>query len=110
MIINIGEKIHVVHRQNFDGDARRHFVGLVDYCEGALVRARGFLYAIDPKTNEFVRRDTVRTRIISLDSPGVIVNILPEETQIESIIYTHVLAGDTIMTDCSGWHMDITHL
>jgi hypothetical protein len=29
MILSPGETVHVIHRQFFEGDARRHFIGVV---------------------------------------------------------------------------------
>jgi hypothetical protein len=110
MILKPGEKIHVIHRQLYDGDARRHFVGTVDACDGTLARVGGYLFAMDTKSNQFIKRDTLRTRIIPLDSAAVIVNVLPEKVQIEKIAYKYRPAGDILVTDGSDWHLDLTHL
>jgi hypothetical protein len=88
MVLKPGDKIHVIHRQLFDGDARRHFVGTVEVCEGALARVQGYVYAMDTK-NQFVKRDSLRTRIIPLMAAAVIVNLLPEQVEIDKIAYTH---------------------
>jgi hypothetical protein len=110
MIINSGEKVHIIHRQLFEGDARRHFVGVVETCEFTLARVTGYLFAVDTKTNQFVRRDSLRTRVVPLDSSGVIVNILPEHVKIEKITYKYRPAGDILVTDGGDWHLDLTHL
>jgi hypothetical protein len=109
MILNTGEYIHIIHRQLFPEDVRRHFVGTIDSHEGPLVRVTGFLFAMDPTKNEFVRRQQLRTRIISL-SDRVIVNILPARVQIDKITYTHGPNGDIVVTDGTDWKFDITHL
>jgi hypothetical protein len=44
MILNSGEKIHVVHRRMFDKDTRKHFVGEVEAYENGLVRAIGHVF------------------------------------------------------------------
>ena len=75
MILNGGEYIHVIHRQLFPGDAQRHFVGTVEAHEGALVRVKGYLFAMDSTQSQFVRREELRTRVISLND-AVIVNHL----------------------------------
>ena len=110
MILKPGEKIHVIHRQLYDGDARRHFIGTIEACDGALARVKGYLFAMDMKLNQFVKRDTLRTRIIPLDSGSVIVNVLPEHVQIEKVAYKYRPAGDILVTDGGEWHLDITHL
>lgn len=109
MILNTGEYIHIIHRQLFQEDVRRHFVGTVEAHEGTIVRVKGYLFAMDAKGNEFVRRPQLRTRIISL-SDCVIVNSLPAQVQIDKITYNHLPEGDILVTDGSDWHLDITHL
>jgi hypothetical protein len=109
MILNTGEYVHIIHRQLFPDDARRHFVGTVESHEGSLVRVKGYLFATDPKTSEFVRREQLRTRIISLND-AVIVNVLPARVRIDQITYTHHPNGDILVTDGTDWHLDITHL
>ena len=110
MILKPGEKLHVIHRQLHENDARRHFIGAVEECEGALARVKGYLFAMDAKLNQFVKRDTLRTRVIPLDSGSVIVNVLPEQVQIEKITYKYRPAGDVLVTDGGEWHLDVTHL
>ena len=109
MILNTGEYIHIIHRQLFPEDVQRHFVGTVESHEGTLVRVKGYLFAMDPKRNEFVKRPQLRTRIISV-SDRVIVNILPAQVQIERITYKQTPGGDIVITDGTDWHFDISHL
>lgn len=47
MILNTGEYIHIIHRQLFLDDVRRHFVGTVESHEGSLVRVKGYLFAME---------------------------------------------------------------
>jgi hypothetical protein len=102
MVLNAGEYIHVIHRQLFPNDARRHFVGTVEGHEGNLVRVKGFLFAMDPKRNEFVRREQARTRVIAL-TDDVIVNVLPAHVKVDKIAYTHRPNGDIHVTDGTDW-------
>ena len=110
MIIDVGEKVHIVHRAAFAGDVRRHFVGTVERSENGLIRVRGYLFAIDSKKNQFVKREQLRTRVVSLGSDGVIANILPAHVEVERISYQYRIGGDVLVTDGSEWHLDITHL
>jgi hypothetical protein len=109
MILNTGEYIHIIHRQLFPGDARRHFVGTVEGHEGPLVRVEGYLFAMDSTQSQFVRREELRTRIVSLNDTGT-VNILPAHVQIDEITYTHRPNGDILVTDGTDWRLNITHL
>ena len=110
MILGKGEKVHVVHRPLYQGDVRRHFVGTVDACDGALVRATGYLFAADPKLNEFKRQGAIRTRIISLAGDALIINVMPMRVDIEKVNYRHEPGGVATVTDGGDWHLDISHL
>ena len=109
MILNTGEYIHVIHRQLFPGDAWRHFVGTVESHEGANVRVKGYLFAKDSAGSQFVRREQLRTRIISLND-AVIGNIRPARGPIAHILYTQRPNRDVLVTDGTEWELDITHL
>jgi hypothetical protein len=109
MILQIGEKILVIHRQLFERDAKRHFIGVVEQHEGTLVRVTGYLFAMDARANAFVKRESLRTRIIAMDE-ALIVNVLPDTVDIEKIHYQHKAGGDTLVTDGGKWHLDLTHL
>jgi hypothetical protein len=109
MIINIGEYVHIIHRQFFQSDAQRHFVGTVEGHEGNLIRVRGYLFAMDSSHSQFVRRELIRTRVVALDD-AVIVNVLPSSVKIDHITYTHRPNGDIHLTDGTDWYFDITHL
>ena|SRR5207249_6112480 len=108
MIINTGEYVHVIHRQLFADDAQRHFVGTVESHEGTIMRVKGYLFAL-ASNNQFVRREQLRTRLISLDG-SVIVNVLPARVRIDQITYNYRPNGDIHVTDGTDWHLDITHL
>ena len=109
MIINVGEYVHIIHRQLFQNDAQRHFVGTVEGHEGNLIRLKGYLFAMDSAHTQFVRREQIRTRVVALDD-DVIVNVLPSSVKIDHITYTHRPNGDIHITDGTDWHLDITHL
>jgi hypothetical protein len=77
--------------------------------EGNLIRVKGYLFAMDSTQSLFVRREQLRTRIVSLGD-AVIVNVLPSHVKIDEITYTHRPNGDVLVTDGTDWHFDITHL
>ena len=114
MIIQPGEKIHVIFRQLFEGDFKRHFIGAVEQCENNLVRAAGFLFAEETKVGHigiFVRQEGVRVRIIPLDCESLIVNILPKAVNVETIAYKYNVANGLVrVTDGSDWHLDLSHI
>jgi hypothetical protein len=71
MILRTGEKILIIHRQFFERDGKRHFVGQVEQCEGPMIRVTGYLFAVDSKTNEFAKRPSLRTRIMAWDEASL---------------------------------------
>lgn len=109
MVLNQGEYVHIIHRQLFHNDAQRHFVGTVEGHEGNLIRVKGYLFAMDSTNSQFVRREDLRTRVVSLNE-AVIVNILPAHVKIDEITYTHRPNGDILVTDGTNWQLNVTHL
>lgn len=107
MLLLKGEKIHVVHRRLFDHDIRKHFIGEVEDYENGIVRVVGHVWVIeDVKENIFRKKPEPRTRIISLSSGEVFVNVLPPQIELENIRYEG--AGHNVrVTDGSGWFLDI---
>lgn len=109
-VLSIGDKIHIIHRQLFDGDTRRHFVGTVEACDGSLVRVRGYLFTLNPKTNEFIKHDPEpRTRIVALTADSLIINLLPPQVDIDKLTYMRT-GNEITVTDGSEWHLGLSHL
>ena len=109
-ILKSGEKVHVIHRQLYGGDARRHFVGTVDACEGALARVVGYLFSVEARRNQFVKREGLRTRVIPLDTGSVIVNVLPADVDVDKVTYTYKSPQEFVVSDGGRWHLDLSHL
>ncbi len=99
MVIQTKEKIHIISRRLFDGDLRRHFVGVVEVVSEQAIRARGYIFVFDETINEFVRREKGRVRIFSLTDAGLIINLLPDETELDTIQYSMDDQGNRIITD-----------
>jgi hypothetical protein len=111
MVLSVGEKLHIIHRQSFDGDTRRHFVGTVEACDGNLAKVEGYLFAVDKKSNMFLKHDPkMRTRIIALTSGMLIINVLPPTVDIEKITYKHSSLDHIVVSDSCDWHLDLSHL
>ena len=107
MILANGEKIHVIHRRQFEKDHHRHFVGTVENYEDGIARVNGHVYTVDPVKFTYVKRPEVRTRIISLISGDLLVNVLPAKVDLEKITYKQVKNAVRV-TDGSDWHLDIS--
>ena len=107
MILQKGEKIHVIHRRHLEQEPHRHFLGIVDAYENGLARVTGHIFAVDSANYVFFRRPELRTRILSLHSGDLLVNILPPTVDLEKVVY-HQEKKSLRVTDNNGWHMDIS--
>lgn len=109
VILSPGEKVHIIHRRLFEHDPHRHFVGTVEAYDGGVVRVNGHVFAVDQMTFQFIRREDVRTRIVSAASGEVIINVLPASVQLDKIRYKQE-ANVLRVTDGSAWHLDISEI
>ncbi len=107
MILQPGEKIHVIHRRHYEKDPHRHFLGVVDACEDGIARVTGHIFTVDSVKFIFFRRPEPRTRIVPLGSGEVLVNILPPAVDLEQVVYKQEKESLRV-TDGSDWHMDIS--
>jgi len=106
-LLNPGEKIHVIHRRHFEKDPRRHFVGQVESYENGIARASGHVFVVDDfNKHMFVKRPDRRTKLIPIASGEVIVNVIPEDTDLERVHYE--LKDRTLhVTDGKSWRIDV---
>ena len=109
MILQKGEKIHVIHRRILEKEPHRHFLGIVDDYENGVARVTGHVFAVDEVKAVFFRRPELRTRIISLVTGDVLVNILPPSVDLEKVVYKQEQKSLRV-TDGGDWHMDISDL
>ena len=109
MILNSGEKIHVVHRRFFEQEARRHFIGVVDHYEQGLARVTGHVYTVDRARFAFIRRPELRTRVISLVSGDLLVNIIPGHVDLEKVVYKQENKAVRV-TDGTDWFLDLSEV
>jgi hypothetical protein len=110
MILNKGEKIHVIERRAFEGDIRRHFVGEIVVCNEHIVRAAGYIFVCDRIKNEFIRKSEPRERIFSLVDARLVINVIPPETQLEKVHYTIQVEKShnrLIVTDGGKFSLDV---
>jgi hypothetical protein len=107
MILRSGEKIHVIHRRFYDKDAHRHFIGSVEAYEGGVARVIGHVYTVDTVKFQYIRRAEVRTRIISIVSGDLLVNIIPPSVDLDKITYRQEKKGVRV-SDGSDWFLDLS--
>jgi hypothetical protein len=107
MLLNPGEKIHVITRRLFDGDIRRHFAGEIVSANESIARVRGYTYVFYPGANEYVRRPELRERIIALADAGNIINVIPQDVNLEELVYGPSKDNRLIVTDHKSFSLDI---
>lgn len=107
MIVNPGEKLHVITRLRFEGDLRRHFVGEVLVATETLVRLRGYAFIFDPWANSYVRKPEVRERIVPLGDSGLILTLLPPDLDLDRLHYQMTPETRLMLSDGNGFSLDI---
>lgn len=106
MIVEIGEKIHIMARRRFEQDIRRHFVGTVLTSDGSVVRTEGYTFVFDANKDNYDKRPEERTRIFDLSDSGYVVNIIPKETVLEKVIYK-LSDRRLVVTDEKTFSLDV---
>lgn len=107
MILRADEKIHVIHRRHYEKDHHRHFVGVVEAYEHGVARVTGHVYAVDTANFTFIKRPELRTRIISVVSGDLLLNIIPPDVDLSKIVYRQEKSCVRV-TDGGEWHLDIS--
>ena len=107
MILQKGEKVHVIHRRVYEKDHHRHFVGVIEAYEGGVARVSGNVYTVDPVKFTFLRRPERRTRNISLILGDLLVNVLSATVDLDKIVYKQERKAVRV-TDGSDWYLDIS--
>jgi hypothetical protein len=107
MLLKPGEKIHVITRRYFDGDLRRHFAGQVVTATESTARVQGYTFVFYPGPNEYVRRPDLRERIIALSDAGNIINVIPQEVNLEDLVYRPSEQNRLVVTDRKSFSLDI---
>jgi hypothetical protein len=107
MILNPGEKVHVIHRRIYEKDHHRHFIGVVEAYDLGVARITGHVYTVDAVKFSFVKRPELRTRLVSVVSGDVLINIIPPAVNLDKITYKQERKAVRV-TDGSDWHLDLS--
>jgi hypothetical protein len=107
MIVEIGEKVHIIERRNFENEVRRHFIGEVTRVSERAIRLLGYLWAFDRTKGEYVRKTDVRERVIY---PGErhLINVLPPDADLAKCRYITDAKRGLGVTDGSSFFLEIT--
>ena len=107
MVLDQGEKLHIVIRREFADDLRRHFIGRVERVTEELARVKGYIYVYDTATTQFLKRPNVRVQIFSLSDRGNMITLLPPDTVMENIEYKTDANRRLTLTDGENFTIDI---
>ncbi len=106
MLLDIGDKVHVIERRMFDSDVRRHFFGVVERVNSSAMRISGYVFVYDSSSSTYVRGLEPRTRVIPLVASGFVINVAPQETSVEDVQYVEQNERLTV-TDGGSFSLDI---
>lgn len=106
MLLDIGEKVHVIERRLFETDVRRHFFGVIERVEATAIRVTGYFFVYDSSSTTFVRGHEQRTRVMPLATSDLIINVAPSETNLEDVRYVDD-GGKLVVTDGGAFRLDI---
>lgn len=107
MLVNQGEKFHVVMRRNYESQIQRHFVGQADAVSGAIVRTTGLLFIYDETKAQYIKKKAPRTTIMNLAGSGYIVSLIPQSVEIGDLRYETIDRTYLALTDGKGFQLDI---
>jgi hypothetical protein len=105
-VLAVGDKLHIMTRRLFADDVHPHFVGEISVVAGPLFRAQGYSFVFDSGTNSYVKHPQSRTRLFSLSDAGHIINVIPQEVDLNSLQY-RIVAGQLTITDSRGFSLEI---
>jgi len=107
MIIEKGEKIHIIARKLWENDHRRHFLGQVKRVEGSIARVEGYVFIFNPFKDEYIRRPELRVRVVDLAADRFVVNIIHPATVLENVRYEYSKERRLEVTDGEAFTLDI---
>ena len=108
MVIKVGEKVHIITRRLFEADLRRHFAGIVTEVSESMMRVKGYAFNFDEGQNDFVRQDDPRERLFGIADVGLVVNLLPFNTDLELVRYSMEEKGQRVLTDGETFSLNIS--
>ena len=107
MILEQGEKVHIVERRYFADDLRCHLVGEVTTCTEQAIRLEAYLWVYDIANGRFVRKPEKRERIVCLGD-RVTINVLPTEADLDAVRYATDPERGLVATDGRSFTLEVT--
>lgn len=108
MLLEVGEKVHVVERRFFEHDVKRHVVGEIVKCGSDSIRIKGYVWSFHAVCGEFVKKRGKRERVIYADKM-LITNVLPPDVDLEQLRYISNQDGHAL-TDGGAFLLEVSDL
>ncbi len=108
MILESGSHVLIAHRRLFEADQRRLFVGTVDDYDSGIARITGYTWLRDPVSGVMVRKQDLRTKIVSLSAGTLIVYQLPSDLIVENVLFSMDGHNHLFLEDGKGLRMDLS--
>lgn len=106
-VVDSGDRVLIVTRRLFPGDAQRHFVGIVDRATHIAILVHGYAFVRELSEGEFERRKEQRSRVFPLDN-HIIIFVLPDDVEIERVRYERRQGKQLVVTDGKEFRIDIS--
>lgn len=107
MILEVGEKVHIIERRYFMEDLRRHFTGQVIRCAEQAVRLKGHAWVFDKVEGQFIMKPEERERIVCFGD-RMVINVIPEDVNLDEIRYVNLSEKGLVVTDGKDFMLEIT--
>ncbi len=108
MLLKPGEKVHCGLLAQYEGQARRAFIGVVEAYEDGVARIRGRSWLYDALQGIYTSKEDERVRLIAVTSGRYVVNVLPIETDMAQVRYHLRPDASLWLTDGSALMMDVS--
>jgi hypothetical protein len=105
-VLERDEKVLIITRRLFAGDAMRHFVGIVERYDPGAIRVRGYAFVYDAGKGGFVKRKLQRTRIFPVDN-HIVVFVLPHDTDIGAVHYEVTEESGLVASDGKHFRLEL---
>ena len=109
-MLELGEKLLIVHRRLFEMDSPRFFVGEVQVYESGIAKIKGYTFVKDVFSGNMKKKPDLRTKVVSIVSGTLIVYQLPVNVLLDSVIFSLDQDGGLVLTDGGGYSMDMSEL
>jgi len=85
MILEPGNKLLAAHRRLFENDEPRFFVGEVVAFDAGFAKVKGYSFVRDVMGGTFIRKDDLRTKLLSIASGAFLMYQLPDDVDIDCV-------------------------